>query len=145
METAGMPGAHLNTSGTPRLTKFYTFLCQFSQTLMQKIFSPISDERWRIVYRNYATLHFVFVVDGGESELGILDLIQVFVEGLDWHFENVCELDLAFHFDEVKIIQGGIVLETNGDEISNSAGPRSGSLQTPLGWLTDKLAGVPTR
>jgi len=41
------------------------------------------------------------VVDGAESELGILDLIQVFVESLDRAFENVCELDLIFHFDEV--------------------------------------------
>ena len=31
----------------------------------------------RIVYRLYATLYFVFVVDGSESELGVLDLIQV--------------------------------------------------------------------
>lgn len=31
----------------------------------------------RVVYRAYATLYFVFVVDGGESELGVLDLIQV--------------------------------------------------------------------
>jgi AP-3 complex subunit sigma len=31
----------------------------------------------RVVYRNYATLYFVFVVDTAESELGILDLIQV--------------------------------------------------------------------
>ncbi|KAG6870509.1 AP-3 complex subunit sigma-2, partial [Termitomyces sp. T32_za158] len=56
--------------------------------------------RWQVVYRNYATLFFVFVVDGAESELGILDLIQVFVECLDRAFENVCELDLVFHFDE---------------------------------------------
>jgi len=55
------------------------------------------------VYRNYATLYFVFVVDGAESELGILDLIQVLVEALDRAFENVCELDLVFHFDEVLI------------------------------------------
>jgi hypothetical protein len=26
---------------------------------------------------------------------------QVFVESLDRAFENVCELDLIFHFDEV--------------------------------------------
>lgn len=26
--------------------------------------------------------------------------IQVFVESLDRAFENVCELDLVFHFDE---------------------------------------------
>ncbi|KAF9229592.1 Adaptor protein complex sigma subunit [Gyrodon lividus] len=143
-----------NTSGIPRLTKFYTPLHQSSQTVIQKIFSLISvrpaglcnfldapeleaflgpkddsDERWRVVYRNYATLYFVFVVDGAESELGILDLIQVFVEALDRAFENVCELDLVFHFDEVhhilaEIIQGGLVLETNVDEISNS-GPCS--------------------
>jgi len=35
------------------------------------------DEKWKVVYRNYATLYFVFVVDGAESELGVLDLIQV--------------------------------------------------------------------
>jgi AP-3 complex subunit sigma len=28
---------------------------------------------------------------------------------------------------------------------SGAGGPRSGSLQTPLGWLTDRLAGVATR
>ena len=44
-----------------------------------------------------------FVVDGAESELGILDLTQVFVESLDRAFENVCELDLIFHFDEVSV------------------------------------------
>jgi AP-3 complex subunit sigma len=34
-------------------------------------------DKWRVVYRNYATLYFVFVVDAAESELGVLDLIQV--------------------------------------------------------------------
>jgi AP-3 complex subunit sigma len=83
------------------------------------------------VYRSYATLHFVFVVDLSESELGMLDLIQVrtndaslieprrqpvfstngfqvFVEALDRAFENVCELDLVFHFDEVRISPLGL-------------------------------------
>ena len=31
----------------------------------------------RLIYRHYATLYFVFCVDSSESELGILDLIQV--------------------------------------------------------------------
>ncbi|RDB28538.1 AP-3 complex subunit sigma [Hypsizygus marmoreus] len=139
-----------NTSGVARLTKFYTPLHQSSQTLVQKIFSLIHSrpaglcnfldapeleaflgpkdevgERWQVVYRNYATLYFVFIVDGAESELGILDLIQVLVECLDRAFENVCELDLVFHFDEVhhilaEIIQGGLVLETNVEEIDAS-------------------------
>ena len=32
----------------------------------------------RLIYRHYATLYFVFCVDSSESELGILDLIQVY-------------------------------------------------------------------
>lgn len=92
----------VNTSGVPRLTKFYTPSQQSVQDLTQKIFSLISSrpaslcnfldapelesflnqpdadgEKLRVVYRNYATLYFVFVVDAAESELGILDLIQV--------------------------------------------------------------------
>ncbi len=64
----------------------------------------------------------MFCVDSSESELGILDLIQVFVETLDKCFENVCELDLIFHFDKVQYIlqelcMGGMVLETNMNEI----------------------------
>lgn len=72
----------------------------------------------KLIYRHYATLYFVIAVDNAESELGILDLIQVFVEVLDKCFENVCELDLIFHVDKVhyildEICMGGMVLETN--------------------------------
>lgn len=61
-------------------------------------------------------------MDSSESELGILDLIQVFVETLDKCFENVCELDLIFHVDKVhyilnELVMGGMVLETNMTEI----------------------------
>ncbi|KAH9081943.1 Adaptor protein complex sigma subunit [Lactarius deliciosus] len=188
----------LNTSGVPRLTKFYSPIHQSAQAIVAKIYSLISirspgscnfleapeldellgreddNEKLRVVYRSYATLHFVFVVDSSESELGILDLIQVFVEALDRAFENVCELDLVFHFDEVhhilaEIIQGGLVLETNLEEIDSAIhqaasarkqsfasanpltlgvggmGPRSTGAQTPLGWLTGKLTGVGAR
>lgn len=43
---------------------------------------------------------------------------QVFVEALDRCFENVCELDLVFHFDEVHlllscIIIGGMVVDVS--------------------------------
>ncbi len=55
----------------------------------------------KLVYRHYATLYFIFVVDAQESELGILDLIQVFVESLDRCFEAVCELDLIFNSEKV--------------------------------------------
>lgn len=76
----------------------------------------------RVVYRQYATLYFCFVVDGSESELGILDLIQVLVEMLDRHFKNVCELDVIFNYEKVhwaidEMIVGGLVVETNSAEI----------------------------
>ncbi|ETO35131.1 hypothetical protein RFI_01941 [Reticulomyxa filosa] len=94
----------------------------------------------KLIYRHYATLFFIFLVDQSESELvkylnsiktnmniiliGILDLIQVFVEALDQRFENVCELDIVFRFDEVnnildEIVMGGMVLETNLNEITS--------------------------
>ena len=38
------------------------------------------------------------VIDDGTAHT------QVFVESLDSAFENVCELDLVFHFDEVRSI-----------------------------------------
>ena len=83
---------------------------------------PEWGDTTRIIYRHYATLYFVFAVDQQESELGILDLIQVFVETLDKSFENVCELDLIFHSDKVhyildEIIMAGMVLETNMSHI----------------------------
>eukprot|EP00461_Guttulinopsis_vulgaris_P002133 UN02134 len=76
----------------------------------------------RLIYRHYATLYFIFAVDGTESELGVLDLIQVFVEALDKCFENVCELDLIFHIDKVhhildEVVLNGCVLETSLKEI----------------------------
>lgn len=39
--------------------------------------SKLSGGDFRLIYRHYATLYFVFCVDYSESELGILDLIQV--------------------------------------------------------------------
>ena len=79
---------------------------------------PEFGDSTKIIYRNYASLYIIFAVDQQESDLGILDLIQVFVESLDNCFETVCELDLIFHSDKVhyiidEIISAGMVLETN--------------------------------
>ncbi|NXG76341.1 AP3S2 protein, partial [Baryphthengus martii] len=92
---------------------------QFHDSCLRSLFGG-SD--YKLIYRHYATLYFVFCVDSSESELGILDLIQVFVETLDKCFENVCELDLIFHMDKVhhilqEVVIGGMVLETNMNEI----------------------------
>merc|ERR1711939_1072225 len=96
----------VDNSGQARICKF------FEGSIMQW------GDDTKLIYRHYATLYFVFAVDKLESDLGILDLIQVFVEALDKCFENVCELDLIFHSDKVhyvldEIIMAGMVLETN--------------------------------
>lgn len=131
----------LNNHGQPRLTKFYEYVPEDrQQQVVRDVFNIVSKrsdalcnfveggslfgDGVRVIYRHYATLFFVFIVDHAESELGILDLIQVFVETLDRCFENVCELDLIFHMDKInfvldEMIVGGLVLETNmGDILS---------------------------
>ncbi|ETN62596.1 AP-3 complex subunit sigma-2 [Anopheles aquasalis] len=129
-----------NNHGKPRLSKFYQY---FNEDMQQQIIketfqlvskrddnvcnfleggSLIGGSDYKLIYRHYATLYFVFCVDSSESELGILDLIQVFVETLDKCFENVCELDLIFHADAVhhilsELVMGGMVLQTNMTDI----------------------------
>ena len=41
------------------------------------LYSKLGGGDFRLIYRHYATLYFVFCVDSSESELGVLDLIQV--------------------------------------------------------------------
>jgi len=129
-----------NNNGKPRLTKFYHHYTEdLQQQIIKETFQLVSkrDEDvcnfleggslvggsdYRLIYRHYATLYFVFCVDSSESELGILDIIQVFVECLDKSFENVCELDLIFHVDKVhyilnELVMGGMVVDTNMAEI----------------------------
>uniref|UniRef100_A0A0B7AGB3 AP complex mu/sigma subunit domain-containing protein n=2 Tax=Arion vulgaris TaxID=1028688 RepID=A0A0B7AGB3_9EUPU len=129
-----------NNHGKPRLTKFYQYFPEDIQLqIIRETFHLVSKRDdsvcsfleggtliggsdYKLIYRHYATLYFVFCVDSCESELGILDLIQVFVETLDKCFENVCELDLIFHVDKVhymlsELVMGGMVLETNMVEI----------------------------
>ncbi|KAA8496955.1 AP-3 complex subunit sigma-1 [Porphyridium purpureum] len=137
-----------NNYGKPRLTKFYVYASEDQQQKYVaecfRLISKRSDEqcnfmeiradmtgsgtkagsrsRRKIVFRCYATLYFVFCIDESESELGILDLIQVFVETLDRVFENVCELDLIFHVDRVnyvldEFVVGGLVVETNTRDV----------------------------
>uniref|UniRef100_A0A1I8B5B4 Clat_adaptor_s domain-containing protein n=1 Tax=Meloidogyne hapla TaxID=6305 RepID=A0A1I8B5B4_MELHA len=129
-----------NNHGKPRLLKFYIrYTEDEQQQIVRETFQQVSkrDDNvcnfleggtliggsdFKLIYRHYATLYFVFCVDSSESELGILDLIQVFVETLDRCFENVCELDMIFHVNKVhnilnEIVMGGMVLETNMNEI----------------------------
>lgn len=133
----------MNTQGKPRLTKFYDSLrVDKQQDIIRRVYAVLSSRAehlcnfveaddifgpdTKLVYKHYATLYFVFVIDNAESELGILDLIQVFVESLDRCFKNVCELDIVFNFNKVhtilnEIIIGGQVVETNPTEVIKAA------------------------
>lgn len=164
-----------NNHGKPRLSKFYQYYNEeIQQQIIKETFqlvskrddnvcnfleggSLIGGSDYKLIYRHYATLYFVFCVDSSESELGILDLIQVFVETLDKCFENVCELDLIFHVDKVhyilnELVMGGMVLETNMTEIitriddqnklEKQEGPYSSA---PSSVLRAGLAAAPAR
>eukprot|EP01100_Stratorugosa_tubuloviscum_P005773 TRINITY_DN2557_c0_g1_i1.p1 TRINITY_DN2557_c0_g1~~TRINITY_DN2557_c0_g1_i1.p1 ORF type:complete len:166 (+),score=66.81 TRINITY_DN2557_c0_g1_i1:70-567(+) len=153
----------INNHGKPRLIKFYELIdVEKQQQVVRECFNSVSkrsdrncnflegggfwSKETKLIYRHYATLYFIFCVDSSESELGILDLIQVFVESLDKTFENVCELDLIFNMDKIhfvldEIVMGGLVLETNINEI-NEALTNQNKLEKnedPLSGLKDVL------
>lgn len=58
-------------------------------------------KEYKIVYKRYASLYFITIVDKDHNELIVLELMQMFVEILDKYFGNVCELDLIFNFHKV--------------------------------------------
>ncbi|XP_070760382.1 AP-3 complex subunit sigma-1 isoform X5 [Enoplosus armatus] len=88
-----------NNHGKPRLSKFYEHYNEDTeQQIIRETFHLVSkrDENvcnfleggmliggsdYKLIYRHYATLYFVFCVDSSESELGILDLIQAGIAG----------------------------------------------------------------
>ena len=81
----------------------------------------------RVVYRVFATLYFAVCVDEAESELGIVDLIQVFVETLDRVFDSVCELDIIFNWEKAgtvldEMVCGGMVVETSSGAVQANYG-----------------------
>uniref|UniRef100_A0A2K5NE42 AP complex mu/sigma subunit domain-containing protein n=1 Tax=Cercocebus atys TaxID=9531 RepID=A0A2K5NE42_CERAT len=162
-----------NNHGKPRLSKFYQpYSEDTQQQIIRETFHLVSkrgenvcnflegglliggsDNKLIFFFffffffetEHYATLYFVFCVDSSESELGILDLIQVFVETLDKCFENVCELDLIFHVDKVhnilaEMVMGGMVLETNMNEIVTQIDAQNKLEKSEAG-----LAGAPAR
>uniref|UniRef100_A0A8C6LTX1 Adaptor related protein complex 3 subunit sigma 1 n=1 Tax=Nothobranchius furzeri TaxID=105023 RepID=A0A8C6LTX1_NOTFU len=128
-----------NNHGKPRLSKFYEhFNEDIEQQIIRETFHLVSkrDENvcnfleggmliggsdYKLIYRHYATLYFVFCVDSSESELGILDLIQV-------------------HHILAEMVMGGMVLETNMNEIITQV-----DLQNKMEKSEAGIAGAPAR
>lgn len=60
---------------------------------------------FKIVYKRYASLYFVTIVDKEDNELLMLETVHHFVEVLDKYFGNVCELDIIFNFHKVNLMK----------------------------------------
>ena len=160
-----------NNFGKPRLVKFYEHhSVEKQQRMIREVFhlvsrrdeslcnflevGPlISDEDIKLIYRQYATLYFVICADSSESELGILDMIQVLVETLDKCFESVCELDFIFHMDRIhyvldEVIMGGLVLETNQADVMAELDEHAKVRKmesTATAYVKDTLSSAPNR
>lgn len=78
----------------------------------------VEYQNYKLIYRRYAGLYFIFGADSADNELLLMETIHLFVELLDQYFSNVCELDIVFHFNKVyalldEYILAGEVQESN--------------------------------
>eukprot|EP00879_Flechtneria_rotunda_P029493 GHRR01031902.1.p1 GENE.GHRR01031902.1~~GHRR01031902.1.p1 ORF type:complete len:142 (+),score=32.16 GHRR01031902.1:244-669(+) len=97
----------VNKQGQTRLAKYFTELLSTDEkralegeivrkclARTDKQCSFFEHRSYKIIYRRYASLFFMVGVDDDENELAVLELIHCFVEVLDKHFGQVCELDI---------------------------------------------------
>lgn len=108
-----------------------------------RLWASSSGDVSKIVYRSYANLYFCLVLpshDSTESDLALLDFIQVIVEVLDKCFEAVCELDLVFEYDKVHwvlgemISGGGLIAETQMDVIIDAVREQKRLMAESKSW-----------
>lgn len=120
----------LNRQGKVRLTKWYS---PYSQKERKKTIREVTNRvlgrpdrlcnflDWRdytLVYKRYASLYFIFCVDNTNNELIALETIHKYVLTLDRYFENVCELDIIYGFDQAYYILDEFVMSGEIQETS---------------------------
>jgi len=71
-----------------------------------------------IVFKRYASLFFVGVIEREDNELLMLETIHHFVETLDGYFGNVCELDIIFNFHKAYFILDELIIAGQLQETS---------------------------
>ena len=121
----------ISRQGKVRLTKWYTNL--LSSKEKQKFIKEINAlvltrsatqcnfldyNEYKIIFKRYASLYFICVVDKEDNELYILEVIHHYVEILDQYFGNVCELDIIFNFNKAyylldEVLLGGFFQESS--------------------------------
>jgi AP-1 complex subunit sigma 1/2 len=128
----------INRQGKIRLTKWYSqnlsteerqkYIKEINNIVLTRNPKDCNFLEWndyKVVYKRYASLYFITIVDKEDNELLILELIHFCVEVLDKYFNNVCELDLIFNFHKVyyildEIIMAGHIQETSKNVILKS-------------------------
>ncbi|KAK8801551.1 hypothetical protein WA171_004691 [Blastocystis sp. BT1] len=155
----------VSMNGQPRLSKFYDFIeMDKRKDIIRRIYDTVVkrseklcnfvedknlqfwSEPTKIVYRKVSSIIVCLVADESESELGLLDLIQVLMDVLEESFEGLREYDLIYNIDKVhsmfdEIIMGGLVLETNVDKIMATINAKN-SLEYKMEDSTGRLPTV---
>lgn len=121
----------INRQGKIRLTKWYShsystaerqrFLKEINNIVLTrstKLCNFLDWKEFKIVYKKYASLYFICLVDQNDNELGVLETMHHFVEVLDKYFNSVCELDLIFNFHKAyfvldELLMAGYVQESS--------------------------------
>mmetsp|Transcript_61775 Transcript_61775/g.71863 ORF Transcript_61775/g.71863 Transcript_61775/m.71863 type:complete len:155 (-) Transcript_61775:180-644(-) len=85
-------------------------------TRSSKLCNFLEHNQFKIVYKRYASLYFITLVDKDDNELIVLETIHFFVEILDKYFGNVAELDIIFNFHKAYYILDEIILAGHQQE-----------------------------
>ncbi|KAH0570698.1 Sigma adaptin [Spironucleus salmonicida] len=113
-----------------RLVQFYDntpfsqrakIIQEVSQQVTERVSKGCNVIEWRdkkIIFKRYASLFFIFCVDDDDNELIALEAIQFYVECLDKHFGQVCELDLIFNYSKAfnildEVVVAGYLIESS--------------------------------
>ena len=124
----------LNKQGRTRLSKWYSSVEEEEKVKIEreiyrtmilrdsKHSNFIDFRNYKVIYKKYASLYFIFCVDTFENELSIMEFIHLFVETLDKFFGSVCELDVVYNFYKVysvidELIVGGEIIETCREKV----------------------------
>ena len=76
----------------------------------------------KLVFKTFGSTFLALILDDSENELAIMDFISVIMSCFDEIFKGVCEVDLIMNPEKIyfmmdEMISGGIVIETNKEEI----------------------------
>ena len=140
----------INRQGKIRLTKWYThsyptsererFIKEINNIVLTRRGNQCNFLDWKeykIVYKKYASLYFITIVDKEDNELMALESIHHFVEVLDMYFNNVCELDLIFNFHKAyylldELILAGYIQESSKKTIIKSVSGQEEQIEESL-------------